>query len=105
MRMIQIRSIWKGVPSKKIACGKKSAMDGAWNPPSPSGAARSRGVAGVLRRTPGGQRSARRHVREGTPSDLAVMDSRVAYRMIGRAPAPASGVIPRLSTGPAHGWT
>src|SRR5690606_29228116 len=44
--MIRLNS--KGVPSKKIADGKKSATVGAWNSPSPS-AASSRGNAGVDR--------------------------------------------------------
>jgi hypothetical protein len=78
-RTIQIRSIWKMVPSKRIAGGKKSAIVGAWKPPSLSDAARSAGVASVDRMDsqwscgPGS-----RHPWVGTPSDLAVMDSPVA---------------------------
>jgi hypothetical protein len=55
IRMIQMRSIWKMVSSKRIAGGKKSEIDGVWKPPSPSWpsvAARITDVAYVDRRTP-----------------------------------------------------
>lgn len=74
-RMIQMRSIWNGVPSKRIADGKKSLIDGVWNPPSPPSAeACTTDIAGVNRRTPGFRRD-RNQLPVGTPSDQAIKDS------------------------------
>jgi hypothetical protein len=48
-RTRMIRLISNGVPSKKMAGGKKSAIVGPWKPPSPSSAASGRIVARLNR--------------------------------------------------------
>ena len=48
-RTRMIRLISNGVPSNKMAGGKKSAIEGAWKPPPPSSAASGRIVARLNR--------------------------------------------------------